>query len=148
MRQITGADAVTRMGRDKQPPREARQIGHYKDRFALLNDVTDKFIDARLDEPLDLGDRSPRFILLAFFIGCGTNTDGNFIARQYLEHFVGWDEHFASVRRYGEPVAVLRSLDGGVDALILSFEFITKPLELRHRIAIEHGRCRLLRFSA
>ena len=40
---------------------------------------------------------------------------------------------------------MLCAFNGRVDVLVLRFEFFPKALELRHRIAIEHGRCRLLR---
>ena len=48
VRQIPGADPVTRMGWDEQPSREARQIGHHEYRFAFLHNVTDKFVDTGL----------------------------------------------------------------------------------------------------
>jgi hypothetical protein len=41
---------------------------------------------------------------------------------------------------------VLGAFYSGFDVLVLCLEFFSKIFELRHRIAIEHGRYRLLEY--
>ena len=106
-----------------------------------------EFIEPGFDQAFDLGDRAPWLALFALDRGRGADADCDFIAGQDFQHFIRGDEHFTTIVGHRESVAVLRSFNGRVDVLILRFEFFPKALELRHRIAIEHGRCRLLRVS-
>ena len=107
-----------------------------------------EFIEPGFDQALDLGDRAPRLVLFALDRGRGADADRDFIAGQDFQHFIRRDEDFTTIVRHRESIAVLRSFDGRVDVLILRFEFFPKALELRHRIAIEHGQYRLLRVSS
>ena len=68
------------MGRNKKPPREACQVRHHKYRFALLHNMTDELVYAGLQQSLDFSDCSPRLILLALLVGCGTNTNCDLVA--------------------------------------------------------------------
>ena len=107
-----------------------------------------EFIEPGFDQAFDLGDRAPWLVRFALDRGRGADADRDFIAGQDFQHFIRRNEDLTTVVCHRESIAVLRSFDGRVDVLILRFEFFPKAFELRHRIAIEHGRCRLLRVSS
>ena len=130
--------------RDKKPSGEAWDVWHNKGRFAFLDDTSNEIVETSFDQSLDIGDGSTRFVFLSFRWGGGSDADRRFVAGQYFEHFVRGDENFAAVCCYRKSIAVLSPFDGRFGALILCFEFLSKSFELRHRVAIEHGRSRLL----
>ena len=129
---------------NKQPARETCQIWHHKDGFALLHDLPDELIKACLDQALHLRHGAPRFFCLPFFCRRRSDANRHFVTGQDFEHFVRRDKNLAAISGDGEAVTMLGSFDGGIDALILCLELLPEALELRHRIAIEHSRYRLL----
>ena len=75
---------------------------------------------------------------------CGSNTNSDLVTGQDFEHLIRGNENFSAVSRHRKAVAVLCSLHRGLGALVLGLEFVSKTLELCHRVAIEHSRYRLL----
>ena len=105
-----------------------------------------KFIKSRFNQAFDFRDGTPGLVLLALDRRCRPDTDSHFVTGQYLEHLIRRDKHFSAVRRHRKSVAVLGAFYSGFDVLVLCLEFFSKIFELRHRIAIEHGRYRLLEY--
>ncbi len=145
--EITRGHAVASVRRYKEPPRETGDVGHDKGRFPFLNDLTREGIKTCFDQPLNFSNGSARFVFLAFDGGGGSDANSSLIAWQHLQHFIRGNKNFTAVSRHRKSIAVLGPFDGRFGALVLGFEFVSESLELRHRVAIEHSRFRLLNGS-